>query len=122
MITEKKWLELREELEKFSIKESDIEETFILSSKKGGQKVNKTSSCVQLKHKSYNITVKCQISRSQDENRYFARKLLLEKIQQEIFHIETKKILKLKKLKKQKKNRQKKSEIKYHSPPSEKKN
>jgi protein subunit release factor B len=51
------------------------------SSGPGGQKVNKTSSCVYLKHLPTGIEVKCQKERSQVLNRYLARKLLADKIE-----------------------------------------
>jgi len=64
------------------VSEKDIEESFIRSSGPGGQKVNKTSSCVQLIHIPTGFTVKCQRERSQSLNRYLARRLLLDKIEQ----------------------------------------
>ena len=66
------------------IKDSDIEEKFICSSKKGGQKVNKTSSCVYLKHRPTRIEVKCQKERSQSLNRFLARRILINKIESAI--------------------------------------
>lgn len=63
------------------IREEDIEEKFIRSSGKGGQKVNKASSCVYLKHKPTGIEVKCQKERSQALNRFFARRILVNKIE-----------------------------------------
>jgi peptide chain release factor len=63
------------------ISENDIEETFVRSSGPGGQKVNKTSSCVHLLHLPTGLAVKCQRERSQSLNRYLARKLLLDKIE-----------------------------------------
>ncbi|MGA2525215.1 MAG: peptide chain release factor-like protein [Smithellaceae bacterium] len=63
------------------VTESDFEESFIRSSGPGGQKVNKSSSCVYLIHIPTGLTVKCQRERSQALNRHLARRLLLDKIE-----------------------------------------
>ncbi|MBF0318283.1 MAG: peptide chain release factor-like protein [Nitrospirae bacterium] len=73
-----KWL--KEAMEAHEIYEKDIVEKFIRSSGKGGQKVNKTSTCVYLKHIPTGIEVKCMINRSQSINRFLARRQLIEKI------------------------------------------
>jgi protein subunit release factor B len=62
------------------ISEQDIEEHFIRGSGHGGQKVNKTSSCVQLLFRPEGIDVRCQKTRSQADNRYWARRELCERI------------------------------------------
>ena len=62
-------------------REEDIEETFVRSSGAGGQKVNKTSSCVVLLHRPTGVRVKCQTERSQALNRFLARRLLLDKLE-----------------------------------------
>jgi protein subunit release factor B len=67
------------------IREEDIKENFVRSSGPGGQNVNKTSTCVYLKHLPSGIEVKCQKERTQSLNRYLARKLLLEKIEKSVF-------------------------------------
>jgi len=64
------------------IREEDIVEKFIRASGPGGQFVNKTSSCVYLKHIPTGIEVKCQKERSQALNRYAARKILAEKVKE----------------------------------------
>ena len=63
------------------VTESDFEESFIRSSGPGGQKVNKSSSCVYLIHIPTGLAVKCQRERSQSLNRFLARRLLLDKIE-----------------------------------------
>jgi len=67
-------------LASIEIKDKDIEEKFIRGSGSGGQKINKTSSCVSLLHKPTSIRVECQDSRSLDQNRKTARKRLKEKL------------------------------------------
>jgi protein subunit release factor B len=62
------------------IREADLTEKFILGSGPGGQKVNKTSSCVYLAHRPTGIEVKCQRSRSRAANRFFARRELCERL------------------------------------------
>jgi len=54
------------------VREADIEEKYIRSSGAGGQKVNKTASCVYLKHIQSGLEVKMQRERSQGLNRYYA--------------------------------------------------
>jgi len=73
-----KWL--REHMEALGIQEKDIEEKFIRSSGHGGQNVNKTATCVYLKHLPTGIEVKCMQDRSQSINRFLARRELVKKI------------------------------------------
>jgi peptide chain release factor len=68
------------EMSKLNIKEEDIVERFVRSSGPGGQNVNKTSTCVHLKHLPTGLEVKCQQERSQAQNRYLARKILAAKV------------------------------------------
>jgi peptide chain release factor len=64
-----------------AIIESELIEKFIQGSGAGGQKINKTSSCVFLKHLASGITVKCQNDRSREMNRYLARHYLCEQLE-----------------------------------------
>lgn len=79
-VTPKKEQELYTQMNNLSIFEEDIEEKFIRSSGKGGQNVNKNSTCVQLKHLPSGIMVKYQKERTQNLNRFFARRALVKKI------------------------------------------
>ncbi|MCX5831762.1 MAG: peptide chain release factor-like protein [Deltaproteobacteria bacterium] len=80
-ISPEKELALRQRMERLGVLESDLRETFIRSSGPGGQKVNKTSSCVFLVHLPTGLSVKCQQERSQVMNRFRARRILLDRIE-----------------------------------------
>jgi len=73
-----KWL--KEMMDLLHVREGDIIEKFVRSSGKGGQKVNKTSTCVYLKHVPTGIEVKCMKDRSQSVNRFLARRELVVRI------------------------------------------
>ena len=64
------------------VSESEIEESFVRSGGHGGQNVNKTSTCVMLVHRPTGVSVKCQETRQQGLNRFIARRLLLDKIEE----------------------------------------
>jgi protein subunit release factor B len=60
---------------------ADVEERFILGSGKGGQKIQKTSSCVWLRHAPTGVEVRCQRERSQSLNRELAWQELCAKLE-----------------------------------------
>ncbi|KAH0408375.1 hypothetical protein KCU90_g21991, partial [Aureobasidium melanogenum] len=62
-----------------TILESDITEAFLKGTGPGGQKINKTSSAVQLKHLPTGLVIKCQETRSRSQNRKIARRILAER-------------------------------------------
>lgn len=98
---------LLKRMENLGIEEDDLLEKFILGSGKGGQKVNKSASCVYLKHLPTGIEVKCQKERSRALNRYFARRLLCDKIEEIRFQKHSEKQRLIAKIRKQKKRRSK---------------
>ena len=75
---------LEARLQALQIHEEDLEETFIRSSGPGGQHVNKTSTCVRLVHRPSGLSVKVQRSRSQGLNRFLARRLLADRLEQQL--------------------------------------
>jgi protein subunit release factor B len=105
-----RWLE--ERMEALGIREKDIDEKFIRSSGRGGQKVNKTSSCVYLRHLPTGIEVKCMKERSQALNRFLARRELIEKIAKMSGKMGPEDA-EVEKIKRQKARRKKRAKIKY---------
>jgi protein subunit release factor B len=83
-ITQQKKQELEQRMRNCNLLENDIEETFVRSGGKGGQKVNKSSTCVYLKHIPSGLAVKVQKSRSQGLNRYYARKQMCELLENKL--------------------------------------
>ena len=103
---------LKVKMASLGIKEADINEFFVLASKKGGQKVNKTSSCVYLKHVPTGIEVKCQQDRSQALNRFLARRILVGKIESLILGRESEEQKKYEKIRRQKRRRSRRAKDK----------
>ena len=115
---------LKIKMDSLGIKEADLEEKFIRSSKKGGQKVNKTSTCVYLKHKPTGIEVKCQEERSQALNRFLARRILVDKIESLVLGRKReaeKEIEKIRRQKRKRSRRAKEKMLRYKKIRSEKK-
>lgn len=112
MINTDKWEKLAEKMEKLHIHEADLIEKFIVGSGKGGQKLHKTASTVYLKHLPSGLEVKCQDSRSREDNRYFARERLYEKLQAILSDEITKDQQRVEKIKRQKKRRSRRSKQK----------
>ncbi len=104
--------ELEERMEKLAIREEDLVEKFILGSGKGGQKINKTYSCVYLKHETSGIEIKCQKERSRQLNRYYARKMLCEKLEEIFDKRRSEKQQKIEKIRRQKRKRSKRAKEK----------
>ena len=103
---------LRTKMASLGIQESDLVEKFIRSSGKGGQKVNKTSSCVYLRHKPTSIEVKCQKERSQSLNRFLARRILVNKIELRMLGRRAEEQKRREKIRRQKRKRSKRSKEK----------
>lgn len=75
-VTDKKEAELAARMARLGVLEADLDERFITGGGPGGQKVNRSASCVYLLHRTSGIEVKVQQARSQALNRYYARKRL----------------------------------------------
>ena len=108
----KKWDELRAAMQKLGILETDLQEKFILGSGSGGQNLHKTASTVYLKHLPSGIEIKCQESRSRDDNRLYARRRLCEKYTDQILHEKSERRKASEKIRRQKRRRSRKAKQK----------
>lgn len=73
--------EFETRLATLGVRIAEVEERFILGSGKGGQKIQKTSSCVWLRHARTGVEVRCQRERSQTLNREVAWTELCQKLE-----------------------------------------
>ena len=111
-VSEEKNRWLREHMEALGIYEKDIEEKFVRSSGHGGQNVNKTSTCVYLRHVPTGIEVKCMKDRTQSVNRFLARRELVQRVEKHSGQM-TSAEQKQAKIRRQKMKRKKRSGQKY---------
>lgn len=108
-ITEKKQAELISRMEKCGLKEIDLQEKFVRSSGPGGQRVNKTSTCVLLQHVPTGLQVKMQKARTQRLNRYYSRKRLCELIENSELGDKSPEAIEAEKIRKQKQRRKRRN-------------
>ena len=108
-LTDKKQTELETRMAALGLREVDLEEKFIHSSGPGGQRVNKTASCVYLKHLPTGLEVKMQMERQQRLNRYYARKRMCELLEEKLLGSQSPAALKAEKIRRQKQRRRRRS-------------
>jgi len=111
-VSSKKNESLKRAMARLGIHAADLIETFVRSGGPGGQNVNKVSTCVVLKHKPSGLLVKCQRDRSQVMNRYYARQILVEKLDKKIHGKQSAEAKRIAKLKRQKRKRSKRAKAK----------
>jgi len=111
-ISQDKETVLRERMEHLGVREEEFRETFIRSSGPGGQKVNKTSSCVYLVHLPTGLSVKCQQERSQTMNRFLARRILLDRIERLRTGLVSAERMRVEKIRRQKRRRSRRAQEK----------
>lgn len=111
-VSQKKIEALERSMARLGVKPADLEESFVRSGGAGGQNVNKVATCVVLKHLSSGLVIKCQRDRSQGMNRYFARKILLARLDAQIHGRESAEAKRISKIKRQKRKRSKRAKDK----------
>lgn len=79
-VSPEKTAALEQSMATLGIREEDLLEKFVRGSGSGGQKINKTSNCVFLKHLPTGVCIKCQIDRSREMNRFLARRELCDQL------------------------------------------
>ncbi len=79
-VSPEKTAALEQRLAELGIRDADFLEKFVRGSGAGGQKINKTSNCVFLKHLPTGVAIKCQMDRSREMNRYLARRELCDQL------------------------------------------
>jgi protein subunit release factor B len=103
---------LAERMQRLGIREEDLDESFVRSRGKGGQNVNKVSTCVVLLHRPSGTQVKCQRERSQALNRFHARQLLADKIERQVLGAASAEAQRIAKLRRQKRRRSRRAKEK----------
>ena len=103
--------QLAQRMAALGVREADIEESFVRSGGHGGQNVNKTSTCVMLLHRPSGLQVKCQTSRQQGLNRFMARRLLLDKIEERQKGFVAAQLAKREKIRRQKRKRSRRAKL-----------
>ena len=112
MVTGETLEKLQKRMDALGILDQDLDEHFIRGSGSGGQKINKTSSCVQLIHKPSGIEIRCQKTRSQADNRYWARRDLCERIEEKVLGEKSAKRQAEEKIRRQKRRRSRRAKAK----------
>jgi len=111
-VSEEKNRWLQERMEALEIHEKDIEEKFVRSSGRGGQKVNKSSTCVYLRHIPTGFEIKCMKERSQSLNRFLARRELVRRVEKGLGGVSSENIA-TEKARRKKSKREKRARLKY---------
>ena len=108
-VTPEKEAELLRRMAGCGVSETDLEERFITSGGPGGQKVNRSATCVYLRHTPSGFDVKMQRARSQALNRFYARRRLCELIEQSMLGEKSPEAIERDKIRKQKARRRRRT-------------
>jgi protein subunit release factor B len=104
-----KMTSLDQRMAALGIDPGDLLEKFVRGSGAGGQKINKTSNCVFLKHLPSGIAIKGQLERSREMNRFLARRELCDQMDTIINGKLSAKTQEIEKIRRQKRQRSRRS-------------
>ena len=108
-VTPEKLAALAQRMEALGVREGDLLEKFVRGAGAGGQKINKTSNCVFLKHLPTGVCIKCQLDRSRELNRFLARRELCEQLEKIRDGLATARTQAIEKMRRQKRPRSRRS-------------
>jgi protein subunit release factor B len=117
-VSDEKNRQLIELMAAVGLREEDLEERFVRSSGAGGQHVNKSATCVYLRHLPTGIEVKCMRDRSQSLNRFLARREMATKLAEHT-GLATPRTTEQDRIRRRKATRSRKAKQKYTTPPEE---
>ncbi len=100
--------ELKSRIVRLGVDLPQVNEQFVRGSGAGGQKINKTSSCVMLNYAPLNLTVKCQESRQRSLNRFLALRELVDRIEMQVSPGTSRRLAEIERIRKQKSRRRRK--------------
>ena len=105
---------LKERILRLKINLTDIEESFIRGSGKGGQKINKTTNCVRLNYPLLNIEIKTQKDRRRSINRFLALRELVDRIEMRVSPQTSQRLREIGKIRKRKAKSRQRAVLKYN--------
>jgi len=114
-IKDKKVKALISRIKEIGLKLSDIEEKITRGKGKGGQKINKTSNRVQLKHVPTGIMAASQRERERNKNRFLALRELIDKYEMKFHPEKSTKLKEIEKIRKKKARKKRKTRVKGKS-------
>ena len=104
-VSPEKQAALEQQMRRLNVDERDLDEQFTRSRGPGGQNVNKVATCVVLRHRPSGLVVRCQRERSQALNRFLARRLLIDKLEERRAGAESRLRRQIEKIRRQKRKR-----------------
>jgi protein subunit release factor B len=110
-VTPEKQAALATRMAALGVTEDSLIEKFVRGSGSGGQKINKTSNCVFLKHLPTGVAIKCQLDRSRELNRFLARRELCDQLEAIRDGRATAKTQAIEKMRRQKRQRSRRSKL-----------
>ncbi|MBI3548515.1 MAG: peptide chain release factor-like protein [Elusimicrobia bacterium] len=105
--------ELKARIERLRVDLRLVEESFIRGGGKGGQKINKTANCVQLRYPPMDLVVRVQRERKRTVNRFLALRELVDRIEMKVSPETSERLQEIERLRRRKARRGARGRDKY---------